>query len=813
VDRLCDALFLSHRAQERDDNLIFVRERLLRSEADLAALLELYGRVREGKPVPDDDTNPLVSLLRLSGIARVRRGLLRVRNRIYGRVFDREWVTLHMPDAELRRQKAAFRRGVARTSAIASVVLAVVAGLAFATWTSGRRARSALAGEAQERRNARRALYVSDMNLAQQALQDGDLFRLRKLLEAHGPGPDGEELRGFEWRYLWHAYYHRLFLPRVGTLGAQVRSVAFSPDRPLVAIGRDDGSVEFCDAASRRSLQTVPAAHGSPVDGVAFSRDGRLLATGSEDGAVKLWNMARQEAVKILRAPPADSLPIAFSPDGALLAAGSGNSVILWNAAGDRKIALLKGPTGGAITCLAFTPRGRLLATGHGGGALRLWDAAARRLLRRLPGHEQGDVYSVAFDPDGKTLASTGYDQTVRLWDVATGRPLATLRGHRAIGRAVTFSPDGRTLATGSQDGTVRLYDAVTHRFRESVPGQAPVWSLAFSGDGGSLVIGSWEGARLLDLTRPPEGGVFQSGEPIAYALAFSPDGKTLARGTWGGSIELWDVATGSMRVIPGRRGTVWSLAYSTDGKTLAAGCGFYARSDLPGYVTFWDARTGKPAPELRVDEGGVCTVAFSPDGRYLLIGVSFKALKLWDLPARAWEESFTGPKPWQYIFGFLSPDGRTIATGVWNWDTVELRPFATRGPGRFPTVRQQLIDGAALSPDGKLLATGGDDRTVMLWDSRSGQRIARLEGHVGVTGPLAFSPDSRTLASASEDHTVKLWSTTILQEVGTFHEQELPVRAVAFSPNGTILASTADDGKVRLRRAAPFSETDARSP
>ncbi len=107
VDRLCTELFLTHRAREADDNLSFVRNRLLKSEADLTSLLELYGKVRAGRRVVNDETNPLCDILRLSGVCRVENGLLKVRNRIYERVFDREWVRTHLPDAELRRQRAA----------------------------------------------------------------------------------------------------------------------------------------------------------------------------------------------------------------------------------------------------------------------------------------------------------------------------------------------------------------------------------------------------------------------------------------------------------------------------------------------------------------------------------------------------------------------------------------------------------------------------------------------------------------------------------------------------------------------------------
>jgi outer membrane lipoprotein-sorting protein len=128
VDQHCTELYLSSRARERDDNLIFVRERLLRAKTDVTALLELYQRVHAAKPVPDDPANPLISVLRLSGITRVADGLLDVRNRIYRQVFDRAWVAANLPGAELRRQRRAFRRGLLRGLAIASMALVIAVG-------------------------------------------------------------------------------------------------------------------------------------------------------------------------------------------------------------------------------------------------------------------------------------------------------------------------------------------------------------------------------------------------------------------------------------------------------------------------------------------------------------------------------------------------------------------------------------------------------------------------------------------------------------------------------------------------------------
>ncbi len=144
VDRLCEALFLSKSARDSDDNLSFVRNRLLRSDVDLASLLDLYGKVQGGKRIPDDETNPLIPVLRLSGVCRVdERGLLRIRNRIYDHVFDKAWALAHMPDAELRRQKEAYRRGIFRAATLASVVLLGMA--ALTGWALSERGKARLA--------------------------------------------------------------------------------------------------------------------------------------------------------------------------------------------------------------------------------------------------------------------------------------------------------------------------------------------------------------------------------------------------------------------------------------------------------------------------------------------------------------------------------------------------------------------------------------------------------------------------------------------------------------------------------------------
>jgi len=140
VDALCALLFLSKTARETDDNLAFVRNRLLNSEVDVAPLLDLYNHVCKGKRVRDDETNLLCSVLRLSGVVKVERGLLRVRNRINVQVFDRQWVRASLPNAELHRQRRAYRLDILRTAALAAVMLVITGGLAGVALRNARRA-------------------------------------------------------------------------------------------------------------------------------------------------------------------------------------------------------------------------------------------------------------------------------------------------------------------------------------------------------------------------------------------------------------------------------------------------------------------------------------------------------------------------------------------------------------------------------------------------------------------------------------------------------------------------------------------------
>ena len=277
------------------------------------------------------------------------------------------------------------------------------------------------------------------------------------------------------------------------------------------------------------------------------------------------------------------------------------------------------------VRSLAFSPNGRTIASGSGGGTIRLWDVATGTYRRTLAGHT-GWVSSVAFSPDGNTLASGSSDKTIRLWNVDTGTHTRTLKGHTTFVRSVSFSPDGQTLASGSSDKTIRLWNVATGTYRRTLAGHTGwVSSVAFSPDGNTLASGSSDKTiRLWNVDTGTHTRTLAGHTDWVNSVAFSPDGNMLASGSWNGTIRLWNVATGTHnRTLKGHTNFVRSVAFSPDGQMLASGSGDKT-------IRLWNLHTGKCQRTLTGHKGWVSVVAFSPDGNTLASGSEDKTIRLW---------------------------------------------------------------------------------------------------------------------------------------------------------------------------------------
>ncbi len=547
-------------------------------------------------------------------------------------------------------------------------------------------------------------------------------------------------------------------------------------------------------------------AHANSITAVAVSADGAVLFSASLDSTVREWSLADGRPLRVWGSLGEGVESVSPAPDGTWLAAGlSDGSVVVLDRQGSAAPVRLGAPSPWAVVAVA--PDGRRIASSHIDGYVRLWDRQEDEPLAAWRAHDGFAL--VAWQPDGRRVVTGGGDGAVRVWDAQSGRLVHDLPRHKRRIYCLAVSPDGRLAVSGGMDQLAVVHDLQTggqlttfHAHTGTVSG------LAFTADGRQVLSCGPDG-RLLrwDARTGAVLAELRGHRADAMAVVATPDGRQLVSGDWGGTCRIWDAGAGdvvTLRVPSAATMVVRSgrFVYDPAGAAIIGGCSV-------SQVNVWALRD-PTAPARQAACGRLASsLARTGDGRLLLLGLDSGVLAVMD--ARSFEIGDTLSLHAGPIHGVaLHPDGRRLATAGEDGRLL-VRELAADGSLGRATGAADSVGGALrdleFAPDGAQLAGAGADSCVYLWDWPLTAPPRALLGHGGAVLDVCFDPTGPRLASTGVDGWVRVWSLPegrllAAREVGPHN-----CGTIAWSGDGQRIAVAGIDGAVRLLQADSLRE------
>jgi WD40 repeat protein/tRNA A-37 threonylcarbamoyl transferase component Bud32 len=789
-----------------------------------------------------------------------------------------EPVVARPPSAAYQLQKA-WQRNKGVFTAGAVVAVALVAGIGVSTWqairatraTKGEIAQRVAAQTAQTKaeseqqrantqaqkaseseQRARRLLYASDMNLAHQALELNNVGKARRLLDRHRPKPGEEDLRGWEWRYLWQLTRGSALVTLTNRPSHQGFSVAFSPDGKTLAVGWWDGRVELWDVPGRRWVRALTERERPHVGRVAFSPVRNLLAATSEHMMVTLYDLDSGRESILWQAPDQadwNVRDLAFSQDGSrvVIYAGSNpecaDAVWVVNVSSSR----IEGPHPAGCSqheydhfgAARLSPDNRRLYLARNDyvnqrHSIQCIDPSTGEELWKTPWQTVAQnlgLMTLDISPDGQVLASaSGFTETtIHIWKAANGEHLKALEGHTVCVYDLTFTRDGRHLISAGGDQTIRFWDTSAWTETQVLRGHThEVWSVASSeptqliasvSKDGDLKLWKKDGNRAAD-------GYRRLSEALGDDSVQLLDHSRLLLLSPGQPPELVDLKRDSSPVPLRGIGFSDNVLDCFDTNLLCVwtgtnqilvgelrGAEFVQRAAIP--LNFGMRPTGlayNPARQLLAwTEGTFSTSVYlaslaAPGRRIELKSdvpglVPFRFSKDGNYLAAAKERDIL--RTWnveteQVVASITNfTDARFAANGSVLVVTLHHRTLEEIGfydlarPDRPPQRVPGGFFGTALavSPDGGLVSASTLDGRVLLLDPAMGKLIETIHAHSPAVSGSAFSPDGRRLISTSHGReAVKLWDVGTRQELLTLAGVDQYLGRPRWSADGDVI-------------------------
>ena len=523
-----------------------------------------------------------------------------------------------------------------------------------------------------------------------------------------------------------------------------VNKIVFSPDGSLIAFLTGFRNITVIQLKDKELVCAFRNSQDISVS-IAFTTDGKQLITTGWEGTFHIFDAFQGTELGTLKdesATPSrrmiqNSTVLEFLNDKKTLVTVNSESVLLWDFSVKR---LLKSFQHGFQfrICSALSSTNNIIAVAGQAKPLeyevRLWNAETGKSLGTLK-QDKGELLCLKIASDGNTIIGGGTHGEIFFWKMGTSEPFRTIEAHAGSVFGVAVLSDDQFLITTGTDKKIHIWDAKDHSANkpkatlsrldpDHMDHPSAVLSVVLSPDGKLIASSHQDGTiRLRDAS---SGDVLRIvGESkVSPAIAFSPDGKNIMMATIDGTIQLWNVETGTklnsskpaLKPVAPR-----CLIYSPDNQWLVSG-------SVNGKVQLWDTSSLEPSQVEVTVEDSIASLCLSHDGKHLAVGNSAGIIK---------------------VYRFPDLDERLILRG--HTETVHALSFA---------------------PSDDLIASGGEDKTIRLWETATGKEIAKLEK------PLP--PENSAIKMSSQSNKKTAFSTSMIS----------PIRSLAFSSDGNMLVA-----------------------